>query len=80
MGDADIVCAETLELGLVPTDIEVSTETAFKIPFDQLPALGGCFLRNRRRFPNCHRRFWANSFHGHQCFWKGDRSGEVATF
>ena len=43
MGDADIVCAETLELGLVPTDIEVSTETAFKIPFDQLPALGVAF-------------------------------------
>ena len=27
-------------LGLVPTDIEVKTDNALRIPFDQLPALG----------------------------------------
>lgn len=29
-----------LTLGLVPTDIEVRTDTALRIPFDQIPALG----------------------------------------
>lgn len=31
---------EELVLGLVPTDIEVKTDDALRIPFDQLPALG----------------------------------------
>lgn len=31
---------DKLALGLVPTDIEVKTDDALRIPFDQLPALG----------------------------------------
>lgn len=38
--EEDIKRSSELTLGLVPTDIEVKTGNALRIPFDQLPALG----------------------------------------
>ena len=39
-----------LELQLAPVDIEVSTDNAFKLPFDQIPAIGTAFASLPEQF------------------------------
>lgn len=39
-----------IDLRLSPTDIEISTNNAFKLPFDQFPALGTAFASLPEQF------------------------------
>lgn len=39
-----------LDLHLAPEDIEVSVDNAFKLPFDQIPALGTAFASLPEQF------------------------------